>query len=421
MNTKANWLGITLKNPILLAPLTLISHKRIEEHVNYYERASKSGVGAIIVESLVPIEYGKPDISFTQNDLLPIESGLSKNQFMSFALLGAPYPNILSIKYGISLIKEICKQVTEVPIIGSLIGNFGEEHDVIAAAEMIAKAGVKGLELNFSCPNIMALCGEEEKGKINLIYRHTPSLSLIKSIKKHTGLGIALKLIPGCMPSSLDSNIFRYIDGITYSNAHLGIVPPSIESPPFGSPFKRGFNWSYSGIYGPFERLLTYGVLVKIKKDPIYKDTKLSIVGGLVEEKHIVESLLLGADTVQISSAILWKGFKFVSSAVAFLEAFMQKNGFASLDDFRGQSLNYIDSCATNLKEYEYCGTEKPHNQLQTVTITSKCIKCYKCLGMCCLALYQDENNTVRVKKDLCSGCGWCQIICPVEAIVRES
>ncbi len=416
MNTNVVWLGVNLKNPIIVAPLTLVSHKRIEEHARHYEKIAKTGVGAIIVESCIPIEYGDASISFTQNDLLPIESGLGKNQFMSFTILGPSYPNVCSIKYAMVLIKEICSRITDTPIIGSIVVNFGEENDVINAAKNMVKLGIKGLELNCSCPNILTM--QNGKKSNNIVYRQSPSLNIVKSIKEHTGLGISLKLAPGYMLSSLDNNIFKYIDGITCSNAYVGLMPPSID-PPFGSQFGRCHDWAYSGIYGPFERLLTYASLAKIKKDPCCQNINLSVVGGIVEEKHIVESLLLGADTIQISSAVFWKGFRFVKRAVSFLEQFMRKNYFNSISDFKGKSLNYILSSVADIKNYSHEYEVKPENHLSEMTVTDKCTGCHNCLDMCCLALHEDRNGKIVVNKDLCSGCGWCQVICPVGAFIR--
>lgn len=416
--TNVVWLGINLKNPIIFAPLTLISHKRIEEHTRHYEKIAKSGVGAIIVESCIPIEYGDTGISFTQNDLLPIESGLGENQFMSFALLGPPSPNMCSIKYGIPLIKEICSRITDIPIIGSIVVNFGEENDVITAAQNMAKLGIKGLELNCSCPNILTIKNDEKNS--NIVYRQNPSLNIVKSIKEYTGLEISLKLAPGYALSSLDNSIFKYIDGITCSNAYIGLMPPSIASP-FGSQFGRSHNWAYSGIYGPFQRLLTYATVVRIKKDPVYQNISLSVVGGIVDEKHIVESLLLGADTIQISSAVFWKGFRFVKNAVSFLEEFMRENCFNSINDFRGRSLSYVLSSVTDIENYNHDYNEvKPKNQLAEMVVTNKCIGCRNCLDICCLALNEDKNGNITVNKDLCSGCGWCQVICPVGAFIRH-
>lgn len=417
MNTNVVWLGVVLKNPIIFAPLTLISHKRIEEHTKHYEKIAKSGVGAIIVESCIPIEYGDTDTSFTQNDLLPIESGLGENQYMSFAILGPPAPNMLSIRYGIPLVKEICSRITDTPIIGSIVVNFGEENDVIIAAKNMAKLGIKGLELNCSCPNILTM--QNGKKSNNIVYRQNPSLNIVKSIKEYTGLGISLKFAPGYRLSSLDSSIFKYIDGITCSNAYIGLMPPSID-PPFGSQFGRSHYWAYSGVYGPFERLLTYATLAKIKKDLVYQNISLSVVGGIVEEKHIVESLLLGADTIQVSSAVFWKGVRFVKNAVNFLGRFMRKNCFNSINDFKGKSLDYILSSVTDIKNYSHDYKVKSKNQLAEMVITEKCNRCRNCLDICCLALHEDKDGSIAVNKDLCSGCGWCQVICPAGAFIRQ-
>ena len=53
--------------------------------------------------------------------------------------------------------------------------------------------------------------------------------------------------------------------------------------------------------------------------------------------------------------------------------------------------------------------------------VTEKCIECRKCLDICCIALHENRDGSIVVNSDLCSGCGWCKVICPVEAFTRDN
>ncbi len=298
MKIKTTWLGLELKNPVILASITPISHRRINEHVNYYVKAAQKGVGAIIIESFMPTEFGESRFSFTQNDLMPLEVGLNYREptYMGFSLLGPPYPNISSIKYGIELIKKTREKLPDIPLIGSLIINVGSKEELISTAKLFASIGIDALELNFSCPNIVAL-GDGVK-KDGTDFTNSQFFDIIHHIKKETGLKISLKITPQFnFNTIINSKILNDIDGITYSNAYLGLVPPSIL-PPFGGKFGRGHMWAYTGIYGPLERFFTYAGIARFKKTPEFNKIQLSAVGGFVEEKNIVEAILLGADTV---------------------------------------------------------------------------------------------------------------------------
>jgi len=53
--------------------------------------------------------------------------------------------------------------------------------------------------------------------------------------------------------------------------------------------------------------------------------------------------------------------------------------------------------------------------------VTEKCIECRKCLDICCIALHENRDGSIVVNSDLCSGCGWGKVICPVEAFTRDN
>ena len=411
LDTRVTWLGLPLDNPLILASMTPISHKRIKEHVLFYTEAAKRGIGAIVLESCVPNKFGNKDTVFTQHDLLPIETGLAENQYMGFSILGPPYPNLSSVKYGKELALNLRDKIS-IPIIGSIITNFNEGEKIVNAAIELAQSGVNAIELNFSCPNILLFKNSNKS---------LPPIDVIKLIKKETKLKVSLKVVPQFDFNSLiESGVYQCIDGITYANAYLALVPPNINKN-FGNPFGRGEEWAFTGVYGPFERLLTYRETVKFKKTPIFKKIELSLVGGLVHEKHVIEALLLGANTVQLSSGIAWKGLDLIEDAICFLNLFMKKNNFNSIDDFRGKSLAKIKNGADDLIDYKASAFYRSKNQRKTIYITELCQKCYRCLDNVCLALKKNNDGSVSVIQELCTGCGWCEFICPYNGAIKRN
>lgn len=415
MRTGLNWLGKDLTNPIVLASITAISHKRLDEHVSFYEKAADMGAGAIVLESVVPIEFGNETFGFTQNDLVAIESGLGEKQYMGFALMGPPYPNISSIKYGRRLIVELRKK-TKVPLIGSIV-NYGTEALMIRSAEILAESGVDGLELNFSCPNITNLQDKDINENYSVIL---PSALLLEEIRNKTGLKISLKISPNnnSLEALLqDEVILSKVDGISYANAYSGLLPPSL-SEPFGGKFGRGATWAPTGVYGPLERMFTFNKLVEMKSIPKLSKLEISVIGGIVSKEHPIEALLLGATTVQISSGILWKSLRLIKESVKFLDEFMQKFGFKAINDFRGISLPLVTSNAQNVLEYRENATKK-NNQRMFMSISDNCIKCGRCMDCCCLAIKKNKSGNLYVEHELCSGCGWCIYKCEKNAIKR--
>jgi dihydropyrimidine dehydrogenase (NAD+) subunit PreA len=198
--------------------------------------------------------------------------------------------------------------------------------------------------------------------------------------------------------------------GITCSTA----LSPSLEYP-FAGKFGRSKMWSYSGIYGSFARFFTYKTLAQFKKNEELKDIQISVVGGLVHPDHVIEAILLGADTVQFASGIMFKGLNLFTASIRKLKSFMQKHGFKTIGEFRGLSLQYIADNPSEIVEYQMTN-ELPQNQssLQQAMVkkTSLCKTCNKCTNASCIALRQQSKGNVEIAAELCSGCGWCQVVC---------
>lgn len=52
--------------------------------------------------------------------------------------------------------------------------------------------------------------------------------------------------------------------------------------------------------------------------------------------------------------------------------------------------------------------------------ITDACKKCLKCMQLGCPAISKNEDGTVSINRELCTGCGLCAELCPFGAIVKE-
>lgn len=422
LDISTKWLGLNLKNPIVLGSMTFISHSRVQEQIDYYLKAEQMGAGAIVLESFVPIAFGNEKIAYRQNDLVPIKSGLKKNEYMGFALLGPPYPNIVSIKYGKTLISQL-KKVSTVPIIGSIV-NFGTYQLMVDSAIELRNAGVDALEINFSCPNLRMPPKEIENKNYSLV---EPTIGLIRDIKEKSGLKISLKIAPDndyiLNLIETDKETLEIVDSITYSNAYLGLTPPSLFYP-FAGTFGRGTDWSYTGIYGPLERQFTYLKLAKLKKSPTFFNKDVSIVGGIVNEDQVIESILLGATTIQFASGVLWKSLELIKNSIKRIKNFMIQNSFTTIKDFSGISLRYLKEQADDVYDYKIdISTDKVSRYQKQRSITEKtekCKKCGKCAYTACLAIKITTQGDVFVDSDLCSGCGWCIVICPIPGAIRR-
>jgi len=77
-----------------------------------------------------------------------------------------------------------------------------------------------------------------------------------------------------------------------------------------------------------------------------YPDRSISAIGGVETGEDAAQFILLGGSTVQVCTGVMIHGYKLASELCRGLEAFMDKHGFESIDDFRGHSLQYFTTHA---------------------------------------------------------------------------
>ena len=385
---KTQWMSLELNTPCVFSSLTLMSNTDLEHHFEYYKKVLNTGIGAIVLPSVNPSRKDNSDICKSISDCITINTGFPNNSKMGFSVLG-PTSNIIPINYGTRLAERICSISGNVKIDGS-IANIGTYDDIKNAVKELCQTNIDALELNFSCPNVISRNSYKEANG-----------SFLKEIRSITNLPISLKITPYQDYSEILESIENEIDGITISNAYIGLIPPKIDDV-CSSPFERRTHWSPSGIYGPFEKNLTFYNLYKLIALAKSKQLSLACVGGLINAEDIIQAIMIGADVVQLSSAIVWEGIGFIDYCLSGIEKYLMDKNISSINNIKGIALYNIKDNADVLGEYD-----KNH----TVHVnTEKCKKCKncRCCNRLCVAISQEENGKVSIDEHLCSGCKWC-------------
>jgi dihydroorotate dehydrogenase/Pyruvate/2-oxoacid:ferredoxin oxidoreductase delta subunit len=387
-----SWMGITMRSPLILASLSLFSKPHIEKHIDFFSLAANYGAGAVILPSINPSrETEKSGNPFVRTVTIP--NGLNKENHLGFAVLGST-DEIVSVEYGLSLAKE--SQRINAPVIAS-VANIGDEITFLDVIEKIAKIPhISGIELNFSCPNVVG--GLDISADV-----------LHKARNRVLHLPISVKLKPGTSYEYLlaQNQMEHTFDSLTLFNAHKGLVPPTLDinNP---SPFVNMKKWRPTGIYGPQEKLLTYYNIWLYKKCKAQVD--LSSVGGFVSFEDIIGAIRLGADCVQLSSAVLWNGLRIFKEFNNKLESYLNENQI-SFDDLKGNALN-------NIIENDKCISENLVSSKMMVDL-EKCKKCSycHCIERGCYAISKDNTDNITINTSLCNVCNWCKNLCPFGAI----
>ena len=393
------WMKLKLRSPLVVASLTPMSNARIKEHVEFFESTISQGAGAVILPSINSERHGSPDKNEEKVEAYIIDAGLSKNDHMAFSVLGPTVPNIVSVEYGLCLASAVIMKSRNTPVIAS-VSNLGSSEQILAVIQQLDGLGVDGIELNFSCPNVDTREGDVRDSIPDLIAR-------IRAVTKRP---LSLKLTPYQDYSAILNNINGNIDGLTLSNAYLGLTPPRIENGRF-SPYDTADFWAPGGIYGPFERPLTYYKLFQMQKVAYEMGVDIACAGGIVSGNDAIQAILLGAAAVEISSGIQWHSTAIFRSMNDRIQKYLEANGHERISEIRGSALTRIRGSADEVLPMM--------RRRKSLVNAEKCLGCKDCActDRLCFAISKGDDNKVVIDSELCSGCGWCVKVCRFGAI----
>ena len=135
-------------------------------------------------------------------------------------------------------------------------------------------------------------------------------------------------------------------------------------------------------------------------------------MGGVETWKDALEYLLLGAESIQVTTAVMQYGYRIIEDLKAGLNYYLAEKALASVKDTVGLALEYV-SQTTDVLERD------------TVVFPaferSKCIGCGRCVISCAdgghqaISLSEERKPILNAKS--CVGCHLCILVCPERAI----
>lgn len=299
-NLQVEIANIKLKNPVMVASGTFGSGKEYQSYVDL------TGLGAIVTKSITlePKEGNLPPrIVETPSGILN-SIGLQNKGLANFLKEDLPYLR----KY-------------KTPVIVNIAGENQKEY-VELARRLDSAIGVRGLEVNISCPNI-------RKG--GMAFGVDPSLSstLVKGVRKVTKLLLIVKLTPNVTDITEVAKAVESsgADAISLVNTFLGLaLSTDTLKPKLGSIF--------GGLSGPAIKPLALRMVYQVANS-----VKLPVIGigGISSAEDAIEFFLAGAKAIQIGTA------NFVDpqtplKVINGLDKFLDTRGFKSISDIIGKA-----------------------------------------------------------------------------------
>ena len=230
---------------------------------------------------------------------------------------------------------------------GVLIASIMEECSRDAWVEIVERtqaAGVDGFELNFSCPH-----GLPER-KMGSAMGQDPAIceEVASWVVAAAKVPVWAKMTPNvtdiCEPGR--AALRAGCHGVSAINTVLAVMSINLETlrP---EPTVEGYSEAggYSGkAIRPISLRMTMQ-LARMMRDE-FPGKSLSAIGGVETGNDAAQFLLLGANTVQVCTGVMKHGYGLVRRMCDDLHGFMQTHGFATVDEFRGKSLDYFSTHA---------------------------------------------------------------------------
>jgi dihydroorotate dehydrogenase (fumarate) len=300
-NLTTKYLGLQLKNPIIVgaSELTNSVEKIIE--------IEKAGAGAVVLKSL-----------FEEQILMDINSERMNNMSGSYDHIEnhlGYYLKTHSVNKYIDLIKD-AKKAVEIPVIASI--NCYDDNEWIDFAKMVQDAGADALEINlFVMPADISIDGAQmEQDYKNII---TKLLTVVD-------IPVSLKL------SSYFSGLANFMHEVSTLGINGLVLFNKFYTPKVDIENEKIVSGSYTTTSEENANTLRWlGILSgKVESD-------LSASTGIHTGEDVIANLLVGATTTQMVSSLLINGIDHISKVIAELETWMNKKGYATVEDFRGK------------------------------------------------------------------------------------
>lgn len=361
MSLSVNFMGIKLKNPVIVAASPLTGNGTM------MRKAIDAGAGAVVTQTIAnEVRYNvRPRIAANHLGMQNIElySNLTLEQWER------------EIYYA----KE-----KEAVIIANILAHTPSEMAYLA--KKVEKFGVDAIELGISIPHgggIEVITSNVER-LYNLTKMAVDSVNIpvmVKFSANVSNLTILAKTVEKAGASAISAiDTVRCILGVDIDKGKA-LLP------------------TYGGYSGEGIRPIALAAVAGISqavKIPV------SGIGGIDNYENVIEYLMLGASTVQICTSLMMNGYGRLGEILAGLEKWLEHKGYSSLEEIKGIAL-------TSLKSFEEISVE-PY----IAKVKGKCNieECGECVKACIYDAISIKDGLIIIDPRKCTGCGLCASLC---------
>lgn len=389
--------GLKLKNPVVIAS------GPVSATIEQLEAADRAGAAAASIKQVMTRQ------TFRGN----LRAYSSPEHILVF-----PIDKRLDVQEGLDLVRAAKRRKLEMAIIVNLSSQEPDIEEYGRLAKRFEEEGADAIEINLCCPNFslgkhqLGLDITEEDIETGAVTGQNAKLSaaITKVIKEY----VKIPVIPKLTPTALDPGQVAVECEKAGADGFSVVGGPSLGAPPVdiyagGRPlFPLMERAAFGALTGSAIRYATFKITGQV-----YQRVKAPIMssGGIDNWEQAVQMMMWGAKAVSVCTAVMWRGWDAVRKIVEGIERFRKEQGYASTDDFVGQSLRYLSTT-------DDLGLVAGH----AVVDPDRCNGCGLCLkpGHCDAVELRDGKAYVVPER--CIGCSICASLCLRKAIsMKES
>jgi dihydroorotate dehydrogenase (fumarate) len=302
MDIKTTYMGLELKNPII------VSSSKLTSTIDNIRKCADQGAGAIVLKSL-----------FEEQLLADADKLTDRDEKYFWYPEAVEFINQHSKDYGVkeylALLAE-AKKYTNIPIIASI--NCTTPNEWPKFAKTLEEAGADGIELNIA---IIPMVGNVSSLEIEDTY-----VEIIKEVKKYTSLPISVKFGP------LFTNPVNIIQRMDEAGADALVIFNRFYRPDIDIDNESVV---HNNILSSEEEMTQSLRWVSLLSDKVKCDVAANT--GIHNANGMIKQLLGGADAVQICSTLYSNGISYIDTMLHELKEWMEAHHYASINDFKGK------------------------------------------------------------------------------------
>ena len=384
---KTDFCGIPLENPFLLSSSVIAST------YDMCARAFEAGWAGAAFKTvcLMDIVEASPRFSAIKGDNERIIGFKNIEQLSDHTLVE-----------NIEIFRRLKDNYPDKFLLVSIMGRDDKEWAYLA--DIMTACGADALELNFSCPNMTEGHTGSDVGQIPELVEH-----YCRIVRQHTKLPFIAKLTPNItdIRESADAAIRGGADGVAAINTIKSLIEVDID------PTDGIYRASIGGYSGKAVKPISLRFTAELSQDKNLEGKHISSMGGIETWKDALEFIVLGADSVQVTTAVMQYGYRIIDDLKDGLALYLMEHGFRSVKEIENSTIEGVVPMEQLDRSYI----------IYPKFLRNKCVGCQRCYVSCMDGGHQAisiENGKPILDASRCVGCHLCVLVCPQKAIVSS-